>query len=76
MKINTETMLVKDFEGTNKDELQFLLKKMIVGGKIDEELWPIFDEWRNACGIDDRQRLILISTAFPQKMLLSLLESK
>ena len=76
MKINAETMLVEDFEDTNKDELQFLLKKMIVRGKIDEELWIIFDEWKNACGIDDRQRLLLVSTTFPQKMLLSLLETK
>lgn len=73
MKINVDTMLIDDFEDVNKDELVFMLKKMIIKGKIDEELWAIFDEWRIACGLDNKQRLLLMSTAFPQRMLLSLI---
>ena len=69
------TMLVEDFEDVDRQHLYQDLKVMIQGGIISDSVTAAFEEWRTACGLPKHQLLVHISTVFPQKMLLSLIES-
>ena len=53
-------------------ELGQAVEKLVVLGEITPEIQDYFEFWRTELGYDDRQGLLLMSTAFPQRVLLSL----
>ncbi len=75
MRINSVTRLVEDFELINKQELYENVKNLMQKGVISDYIKSVYEEWRLHCGLTDTQFLLCISTVFPQKILLSLIEA-
>ena len=74
MRLDTKTQTFFDFDYNEAIRLRVDLEKLILKGEITSQLRDeFFEPWRIGLGYDDRQGLLLMSTAFPQRMLLSLL---
>ncbi len=74
MKIDPITMLLSDFQGQEQN-IYDDIKIMILNGKISNLVQTLLDIWSKECGLNDTHRLLTMTTAFPQRVLLSLLES-
>ena len=74
MKVNKTTMLIEVFHPYLRDELEKSITEFIINGESSEYLYECFNEWREKCGFDSTQGMLLISTAFPQRLLLSIMK--
>ena len=74
MKINTTTMLIEDFGDIDQWSLYKDIVLLTTKGDITDLVRVVVEEWRVACGLDDRQWLFTLTTLFPQKILISLIE--
>ncbi len=73
MKINTATMLFTDLTSSQADEMQCWAEDVVLRGVIASPQPEWVTEWFKACGFDERQGLLVVSTALPQRVLLSVL---
>ena len=73
MRVNLQTQLIEYLTEAEAQELQIEIEALVLRGIISERLREIFEVWRIELGYDDRQGLLLMSTAFPQRVLISLL---
>ena len=73
-KINSKTML---FEDMNSDEV-YWLEKWVNAVVLEGTFYPndLVERWYAECGFSQDQRLLVMSTALPQRALLSLLRYK
>lgn len=76
MKVNPSTMLFEDLTDAEAETLLLNMKGIMMHGHL--QLWddPFFQMWREATGFDERQILMVYSTVYPQRALLSLLLRK
>lgn len=74
MKVNPTTMLIEDFGEYDKDRILELLGDFVILGKHNAHLHDLFLDWREQCSLPQNQGLLLMSTAFPQRVLLSMME--
>jgi hypothetical protein len=74
MKINTETLLFEDITPEEAADMQLWAEDCLLRGKLrsEEEDPPWIKAWFTMLGYTPTQRLLLQSTAFPQRVLLSL----
>jgi hypothetical protein len=73
MRINPKTLLFEELTPSDRDELLEWAERIVLTGGFPPDDPPWLTEWMRVAGYDDRQRLLLISTAVPQRVLLSLL---
>ncbi len=73
MKINTKTLLFEELTDIEKSELLEMTKKIVIEGKLPPISNPYVSLWMKSLGFEDKQFLVIISTAFPQRALLSLI---
>lgn len=74
MKINMTTMLIEDFGDIDQRSLYRDITLLVSKGEVTDLVRKVVEEWRVACGLDDRQWLFVLTTLFPQKVLISLIE--
>ena len=80
MIVNKHTMMIKDFgEYTNYDNIYKHVCNMSYGKQSEvtealENLRPMFLEWVQKVGANSTQGLLLMSTVFPLRVLMSLIE--
>lgn len=75
MKINTKTQLFEELTAVEETILERDIKNLVLTG--DRNFSPVtkemFDSWCEALGYkEERQKLLLLATAFPQRALLSI----
>ena len=73
MRVDLATQTFKDLTAEEFQELGELVEKLVVFGEFSERLKYYFSFWCQELHFDDRQGLMLMATAFPQRALLSLL---
>ena len=73
MNVNRDTMLFENLTDFDAMRLRVATEELVQTGHIDPDARYFFEVWRASLGFDDRQGLLLMSTAFPQRALLSLL---
>lgn len=71
MRIDHATMLFVDLTDQEALELQAFAESVVLHGNIPNPQPEWVDQWMREFGYDERQRLLVISTAFPQRVLLS-----
>ena len=76
MRVNPVTQTFIEMSQSDYIALRQEIELLVVHGTITERIRVFFEFWRVALGYDDRQGLLLMSTAFPQRVLLSLLHHK
>ena len=74
MKVNPTTMLITDFGNINKNDLYIGIKSFIMKGYISDIVGTVLEDWSSQCKLDARQKLLTMSTVFPNMVLLSLTE--
>lgn len=82
MKVDTTKMLITDFE-VPKSELDQIYCRMVeltTGSQpqITDAIAyfrPMFEEWCTKCGLNDNQSLLVMSTVFPIRVLMSLINA-
>lgn len=74
MRINKETMLFEDLSEQDRSEMLSFAKDLVLRGITPNPLPDFVEQWMTAFGYSDYQRLLIISTALPQRILLSLTE--
>ena len=73
MNVNRENMLFENLTDGEAFRLRKSVEEIVLTGKITEDVRDFFEVWRVSLGYDERQGLLLMSIAFPQRALLSLL---
>lgn len=73
MIVNQTTQTFEDMTAPEAWALREAVVPMILNGVISEQARIYFELWRRELGYDSRQGLLLMTTAFPQRALLSLL---
>lgn len=76
MRINKTTMLFEDISSDERREMLQFCEQIVLHGKPP---WPHpawLTEWLTTFGYDERQALLLMATAIPQRVMLSLLRSE
>lgn len=73
MKINPTTLLFEDLTDDEREELRSYAESVVIDGVFPqpEPHWVAF--WAVMAGYDHRQKLIVMSTVLPQRILLSIL---
>lgn len=73
MTLNTTTMLYSNIPPKERAEMVDWCADVVFRGKVPnpDPVW--ITRWMEAHGYDERQRLLVISTALPQRILFSLL---
>lgn len=72
MKINKTSMMFEELTYSERDALLGICENIVLKGEIPYPN-PYFDFWCNELGLGDRS-LLLLSTAFPQRALLSVIQ--
>lgn len=72
MKINQTTMLWEDISSAEREEMQRVAEDIVLRGKVPYPVPSWINDWLTAFGYDERQALLVMSTAIPQRILLSL----
>lgn len=70
-RVNPTSLLFDDLTPPEIAELETLTKQLVLEGRSIFGQ-RCFIEWCNVAGFDDRQALLVMTTAFPQRALLSL----
>lgn len=73
MQIDKKNMLFVNIDTMHHQEMMAFCEDIVVHGKVPHPLPDWCQEWMDCFGFDDRQRLLVISTAFVQKVMWSLL---
>lgn len=76
MKINKQTQLWEDLTTDESEEMLRWAEDVVLRGKIAHPIPDWLVLWLSEFNFDDRQYLLLMSTALPQKVLLSVLNAK
>lgn len=73
MIINPQTLLFEDLSDDEREELRSYAEAVVLEGRFPqpEPFWVAI--WAVHAGYDHRQKLLVMSTALPQRILLSLL---
>ena len=74
MNVNRETMLFENLTDDDAARLRKVMDELVLMGHIMPDAHYFFEVWRICLGFEDKQGLLLMSTAFPQRALLSLLK--
>lgn len=73
MRINEKTMLFEDIPPDLQVEMRTWVENVVLRGELS---WPLpswVQDWMNTFNFDERQTMLIQSTALPQRILLSLL---
>lgn len=73
--IDTKTMLFDDLSDQEADDLLIEVTKLVLDGTSVYDT-TAFKTWCNTFGYGDREALLVMATAYPQRVLLSLLKRK
>ena len=73
MNVNRDTMLFENLIDFEAFRLRKATEELVQTGHITPDARYFFEVWRVSLGYDERQGMMLMSTAFPQRALLSLL---
>lgn len=73
-KINSKTMLFEDMTIIEAYLLEEWVNAVVLDGKFTPN--GLVEQWYTECGFNQDQRLLVMSTALPQRALLSLLKYK
>ncbi len=76
MHINRETMLFEDISDVEYTEMLQTMDDIVLCGKLPYPLPWLAAEWMKCFDYNETQVLLLLSTAFPQRVLLSLVHSR
>ena len=77
MKINQKTMLFEELTLEEGKEMLAFCESVVLEGKMPHPLPPWVGQWLDAFDYNTPDRaLLLLSTAFPQRVMLSLLKSE
>lgn len=74
MRINPATLLFEDFTPQEGKEILACARAIVLDGKVPHPYPAWLDQWMQVAGFEADRRLLVISTAFPQRALLSLLK--
>ena len=74
MKINNDTLLFEDLTDAEATHLRTITEALVLSGTLPDWSDPMVDAWMRVCEYDERQKLLTLATAFPQRALLSLLK--
>lgn len=69
-------MLFEDFTPEEGKEMLRIARDMILIGEVPFPLPDFIEQWLTEFGYNEHQRLLVLATAFPQRILLSLIEAK
>lgn len=72
MNINEKTMIFEDLSNEEADAMLVVLENIVLRGEVPSPFPPWLKEWMETFGYNGSQGLLLVSTAFPQRALLSL----
>lgn len=72
MLLDCETKLFCDMTKQEAQEMLDWAEDVVLRGKVAHPDPKFVTWWLSSCGYDERQRLLVISTALPQRILLSL----
>jgi hypothetical protein len=73
MNVNRENMLFENLTDHDAKRLRSAVEELVQTGHIMPDARYFFEVWRVSLGYDERQGMMLMNTAFPQRALLSLL---
>ena len=73
MNVNRDTMLFENLTDFDAMRLRVATEELVQTGHIMPDARYFFEVWRVSLGYDERQGMMLMNTAFPQRALLSLL---
>lgn len=75
MKITPSTMLFCDISPQEGEQMLRWVEQVLLRGYLPqpEPAWLL--QWLAECGIDDRQKMMMVHTALPARVLLSLLRA-
>jgi len=76
MKINSRTQLLEDFTDSEACKMLLWAEDVVLRGEVAWPDPPFVPDWLDSFGYDERQRLLVISTALPARVLLSLLRAQ
>jgi hypothetical protein len=76
MKINKQTQLWEDLTAEESEAMFKWAEDVVLRGKIAYPIPDWITLWLAELKFDERQYLMLMSTALPQKVLLSVLNNK
>ncbi len=74
MKIDETTMLFTEISAEDRKEMYPLAKRMILEGFIPNPIPKFITQWMETFEYTERQYLMVMATAIPQRILVSLLE--
>jgi hypothetical protein len=74
MWIEPFTMMIRDLDEEEAGMLDREIRKLVDKGEISEDLRMAYDIWALECAFDDRQKLLVMTTVFPQYVLMSLVD--
>jgi len=75
MRISRTTMLFEDIGDLHNEMFEYG-RSIVMDGVIGHPVPWWVTQWIQECGLTETQWLMIMSTAFPQKLLLSLLLDK
>lgn len=73
MTVNKSSMLIENLDEETADQLTSLMEDIVLRGKINTSD-HFLSHYFNECGFNNEQRLLIMSTAVPQRILLSLVK--
>lgn len=73
MVINPVTLLFSDFTYAEAKQMYFIANDIVMNGKIPHPYPPWMEAWMVAGDFIESQRLLVVSTVFPARVFLSLL---
>ena len=72
MKVNLKTLMFEDMTDEEAEDLYVRVRALVLKGEGFPLSDPFFQTWVKAGGYDERQALMMFSTAYPQRALLSI----
>lgn len=76
MHVDPTTLLFKELASDEKEEIYRATKELVLKGVVPHPYPKWLEKWMQVGKFDERQRLLVLSTVFPARALLSLLESE
>lgn len=73
MKIDPVTMLFSDLMEEEASSLQESVEALVLKGEITRQLHAFHDVWRDGVALNQSHSELTLTTAFPQRALISLL---
>jgi len=76
MRVNPKTLLFESISPDERAEMLAVTKKLVLEGEVPHPYPNWVKLWMATAQYDERQQLLVLSTAFPQRVLLSLIENR